>query len=454
LAFAPDGKTLASANYDSTVRLFEAATGQQLRVLRGHAHSVADVAFSPDGKTLASASADQTVRLWDAATGALRNPRPGRDGGTAAVLISPDARRAVTAGSDRTVRIWDLTAGHEVLVLRAFKSAVQSVALSPRGDLLALGLGDGDIQLRDAVSGAVLRELKGHSGMVLSLSFAPDGKTLASAAPSGAHSNLARKEAVRSLRIWDVGAGRELPLVQGNRNDWYARFSPDGRWLAAYESGVVLLESATGKRLRRLGDLTDFAFLPDGKRIAGWSPAPRAAGGGAGCGTENGKVRIRDLAGGGEVYSFKGPARMGFIGGLFVLSPDGRLLALAVNDDGGFEQKSLQLWEMATGKLRRTLRGHGGEVTGCDFSPDGRVVLSASADTTALVWDLGLPLKPRPKGLSAKALESLWGDLGDADAARADAAIWALVAAPRQALALLKKNVRPTPGPLPTGAPG
>jgi RNA polymerase sigma factor (sigma-70 family) len=445
LAFAPDGKTLASANFDGTVRLFEAATGKQIRVLRGHTLGVADVAFSPDGKTLASAGDDQTVRLWDTATGAVRNPRPGHDGGTGSVLISPDARRAVTASRDRTVRIWDLTTGQEALVLREFKSAVASVALSPRGDLLAVGMEDGDIQFRDAESGELRRTLKGHSGMARSLSFSPDGETLASAAPSGARSNLTRKEAVRSLRIWDVGTGQELPRIQGSRNDWYARFSPDGKWLAAYENGVVLWDPATGKRSRRLDDLSDFAFHPDGKSIVGWTTAPRVRGGGGGIGKGKGMVRVSSLADGAELYRFEGPQRMPYIGGLFVLSPDGRLLALAANEGRGIEQKSLQLWEMATGKLRRTLRGHGGEVTGCAFSPDGRRVLTASADTTALIWDLGLPPEPRPKILSDKALESLWGDLGDADAGRADAAIWALVAAPQQALALLKKNVRPMP---------
>jgi RNA polymerase sigma factor (sigma-70 family) len=449
LAFAPNGKTIASANHDGTVRLFDAATGKQLQVLRGHAHSVVGVIFSPNGKILASGSYDQTVRLWDTTTGALLNPRAGHDGGTGSVLISPDARRAVTAGRDRTVRIWDLTTGQELRVLRDFKSAVESVALSPTGSLLAVGTEDGVIQLRDAASGEIRRELKGHSGSVRSLSFSPDGKTLASAAPSGERSNLTRKEAVRSLRIWEVGTGQELPRIQGSRNDWYARFSPDGKWLAAYERGVVLWDPATGKRLRLLDDLSDFAFHPDGQSIVGWTTAPRARGAGGGIGREKGMVRVSRLADGAELYRFEGPQRMPYIGGLFTLSPDGRLLALAANEGGGFEQKSLQIWEMSTGKMRRTLRGHGGEVTGFAFSPDGRVVLSASADTTALVWDLGLPLKPRPKVLSDKALESLWDDLGDADAERADAAIWALVAAPRQAPTLLKKNVRPTPAPPP-----
>jgi RNA polymerase sigma factor (sigma-70 family) len=276
LAFAPNGKTLASANHDGTVRLFDAATGKQVQVLRGHAHSVVGVALSPDGKVLASGSADHTVRLWSTTTGALLNPRAGHDGGIASVLVSADARRAVTAGTDRTLRIWDLTTGKELLTLRDFKSAIHAVSLSPDDKIIALGMEDGSIQLRHAVSGAIIRELKGHSGMVLSLSFSPDGKVLASASPAGRRSNLAAKEALRSLRIWDVATGRELPRIEGARNDWYAHFSPDGKWLAAYEDAVVLWDAETGKKHRRLDGLGDFAFHPDGKSIVGWTSAPRS----------------------------------------------------------------------------------------------------------------------------------------------------------------------------------
>src|SRR5207248_2634837 len=134
--------------------------------------------------------------------------------------------------------------------------------------------------------------------------------------------------------------------------------------------------------------------------------------------------------------------------GVFVLSPDARLLAVAVSD-GGFEQTVLQLWEMATGKLRRTLKGHGGEVTACAFSAGGRVVLTASSDTTVLVWDLAAPLDQKPRELTEKALESLWADLGDADAVRADQAIWTLIAAGDHVLPFLQKHLPPTPAPHP-----
>jgi hypothetical protein len=99
--------------------------------------------------------------------------------------------------------------------------------------------------------------------------------------------------------------------------------------------------------------------------------------------------------------------------------------------------------------MRSVLKGHGGGVTGCVFSRDGRLVLTSSSDTTALVWDLGAQSEQKPREWTEKALMSLWDDLGNPDAARADRAIWALVAARQQALPFLRKNLSPAPAPRP-----
>ena len=237
VAFSPDGKILASASADQTVRLWNVASRQPLGdPLQGHSRSVNSVAFSPNGKLLASASADQTVRLWDVARRqTLGDPLNGHSGAVNGIAFSPDGRVLATANGNGRVLLWDVTR-RQMLgnPLQGRASSIRSVAFSPDGKIVASGSADGKVDLWDMVSRQQLGEsLSGHASFVVSLAFSPDGKVLASASIDQT-----------TVRLWDLGRRLELgdPL-QGHANRVNSvAFSPDGKVLAsAGDDGKLML---------------------------------------------------------------------------------------------------------------------------------------------------------------------------------------------------------------------
>jgi WD40 repeat protein len=275
-AWSPDGRRIAAALDDRTVRFHDAATGREESKLEGHAQGVFSLAFSPDGRRLASADKAGAVKLWDLAAGKPFAEIPAHPGEPCAVAWSPDDRRVATGGGDKAVRIWDaasgarvhdLTGGHNFLVL--------SVAFSADGKLLASGGADGLAIVWDPAAGRLLHSLRSEAGPVNRVAFSPDGRMLAAATKDrvvqlwrlGAKPED-RPELLRTLRghmdsvsclawspdsrrlasgggdfpvrIWDVAAGRELLSLAGHASRVFSiGFSPDGRRLLSSELGGV-----------------------------------------------------------------------------------------------------------------------------------------------------------------------------------------------------------------------
>ncbi len=178
-AFSPDGQFIATAR-PKQVRIWNADTYQELTPLVGHAGEVLAIAFAPDGQRVATASKDQSIRVWDTATGRELRILKGKIWAwTRTVAFSPNGRRIVTGATDFAPRVYDVETGEELLALKGHAGPITSVVFSPDGRRIASAAYDGMVKLWDAQTGRELLSLEGHNGQtVFSLVFSPDGKRI------------------------------------------------------------------------------------------------------------------------------------------------------------------------------------------------------------------------------------------------------------------------------------
>jgi WD40 repeat protein len=367
LAFAPDGRRLATGSRDRSIALWDVGTGARLATLAGHTDTVHSVRFSPDGALLASAGYDRRAYLWDVAAGRVRASLDGHRDWVVRVAFAPDGATVATASQDKTVRFFTVKDGTPAGPALAHPDGVMGVAWAPGAAVVGTACFDGKVRLWNARTGALTATLEGHKGPVMNLAFSPDGRLLFSVSHD------------KTARVWDAATGRPLLTLTGHAE--FAQgldVSPDGGLVAtsSYDRTVRLWRVARGRGVLTFaghtGAVDSLDVSPEGTLLA--------------TGGLDMSVRLWRTATGEPVRTFTGHTS-GVNGGV-VVGPGGARLASAGRD------RTVRVWDAAGGAAVHVLTGHLQAVRALALSPDGKILASASADRTVRLWDFasGAPI--------------------------------------------------------------
>jgi WD40 repeat protein len=450
VAYSPDGRHIATASADKMVRRWEAATGQLIGEPLRHEYGVWSVTYSPDGRTLLTGSGDLKstkggAQLWDAATGKPLGPpfwrgssigqvafrADGRriltagpeqariwkaagdqpigapkeageplpaltsltlthPGELEAALFSPDGKLVLTGGKDGTARLWQMDTGRPFgPPLRHGTSdskrriQVAAAAFSPDGQLVVTGSQvidlvakrhvGGEAQLWRVATGKPVGPLWPHRGSLKAITFSRDGQRVmtggivAEGHPKGKYGGEAR--------LWDIATGKPIgPPMEQAEPVWAVAISPDGRTLltGCEDDHIQFWSAATALPLGKaynldLGNAVAVAFSPDGRTAL------------AGHATGDAHANLFEVPPGRGIALSPWHRRPLLA---LAFSPDGRLLLSSSGD------RSIRLWDVATGQPRGTPWATDLYVDGIAFSSDGRLAATACTDGKVCLWDV------------------------------------------------------------------
>ncbi len=221
VALSADGKTFTTAGQNPALCLWKKDSGRKT-VLIGKSDAVRSAAFSPDGMTLASPIREIDIRLWDVASGQPLGEMTGHTGVITAIAFSKDGKVLATGSHDKTLRLWDVAEKKEIARFE-LQDRVSSLAFSPDDQMLAAGTSErSGIRIWNWRERRQLANYQGHTGGTTALAYSPDGRTLASASED------------RSIRLWNTATGKSVATLYAQES-WIKSlvFSPDGGFLAS-----------------------------------------------------------------------------------------------------------------------------------------------------------------------------------------------------------------------------
>ena len=234
LAIAHDDKTLASGGADLTIRLWDLATGKTLSTFVGHTGFINTLHFSHDGQILASGSADKTIKVWDVATGKVLHTLTGHTGFVNSIDISADGSTLVSGSTDQTIKVWNLNTGILMRTLVGHQGFINTVIMGTDGQTVLSSSTDKTIKVWDLNTGAVLKTLAGHTGFVNPIALSSDGQTLVSGS------------ADKTIKVWNLTTGEVTHTINCGVDIKHFVISPDWQTIA----------SGSGSKTIRLWQLT------------------------------------------------------------------------------------------------------------------------------------------------------------------------------------------------------